>query len=341
MPQAQRNEPSISRRQALGLGAAAAALSPAAAQAQRGRSPRPRMWKPKLGVLGKFAQSNLDFCTEEGFTSIGLWANRRSSLDMDSITDEQIAKVKAAVAASGLHLSAAAVVVNHTAADPDERKRENEYFVKVINLAAELGTPYVGTVSGFTAGVPFEKQVDEVVRVYEEKYFPLCEKYKLKILWEPWPGPPTRPVNLATGPVGFEALFKAFNDSPFLGLRYDPSHLVWQMMDPIQAARDFVDKIYEIDLKDTEILWHLLQQTGINPPNGARWWRFRLPGLGAVDWPAFFGVLMEAGYTGAMNIEHEDRFYGWPYRGNEFSEAYREGFRMAHRYLRQFVPEEG
>ena len=73
-------------------------------------------------------------------------------------------------------------------------------------------------------------------------------------------------------------MFKAFRDSPFLGLRYDPSHLVWRMIDPVQAARDFIDKIFEIDLKDTDILRHVVRKTGSNPPNGARWWRFRLPG---------------------------------------------------------------
>lgn len=334
MPQPGNKVLSVSRRQVLAtIGGASAAM------AQQRRPQSPRTWKPKLGVLGKFSRANLDFAREEGFTSIGLWANRGSSLDMDKTTDEQIAKVKSAIQASGLHLSNTAMVVNHIAPDPAERKRETDYFVKVIELAARLGAPYAATVSGFMAGQPLEKQADEVVRVYEEKYFPLCEKHNLKILWEPWPGPTNRPVNLATGPVGFEALFKAFGDSPYVGLQYDPSHLLWQMMDPVQAARDFIDKIYDVHLKDTEILWQVLRKTGINPPDRPRWWRFRLPGLGDVDWPAFFGVLMEAGYSGAMNIEHEDRFYGWPYRGNEFNEAYREGFRMTHRFLRQFVPE--
>ena len=39
-----------------------------------------------------------------------------------------------------------------------------------------------------------------------------------------------------------------------LGLQFDPSHLVWQMMDEGAAARDFADKIYDVHLKDTEIL---------------------------------------------------------------------------------------
>jgi hypothetical protein len=39
-----------------------------------------------------------------------------------------------------------------------------------------------------------------------------------------------------------------------------------------------------------------------------------------------------------MNIEHEDPLYGFPYEGEEFPETYRTGFRITHRYLRQFLP---
>jgi sugar phosphate isomerase/epimerase len=176
--------------------------------------------------------------------------------------------------------------------------------------------------------------VAEIVRVYTEKYFPLCEKHRVRILWEPWPGGP----NIATGPVGYEALFKAFGNSPYVGLQYDPSHLLWQMMDPVQTARDFIDKIYDVHLKDTEIRWHILRKSGIHPLANAQWWRYRLPGLGSIDWPAFFTVLMDAGYQGAMNIEHEDDLYGWPYPADDFSDEYKTGFRVAHQFLRQFVP---
>ena len=70
------------------------------------------------------------------------------------------------------------------------------------------------------------------MKVYNEKYFPLCEKNKVRILWEPYAGGP----NIATGPVGWEALFKAFKDSPHVGLQFDPSHLVWQFMDPVAGG---------------------------------------------------------------------------------------------------------
>ena len=88
-----------------------------------------------------------------------------------------------------------------------------------------------------------------------------------------------------------------------------------------QAAREFVDKIYDVHLKDTEILWHVVRRGGIQPVNNARWWRFRVPGYGSVDWKGFFSVLAEAGYTGAMNIENEDQFYYPAYEPGQLHRA--------------------
>jgi sugar phosphate isomerase/epimerase len=176
--------------------------------------------------------------------------------------------------------------------------------------------------------------VDEIVRVYTEKYFPLCEKHKVRMLWEPFAGGP----NIATGPVGWEALFKAFHDSPYVGLQFDPSHLVWQFMDPVQAARDFSSKIFDVHLKDTEILWHEVRRAGIEPVDNRRWWRFRVPGYGSVDWKGFFSVLAETGYSGAMNIENEDQFFYPNYSGANFTEQFKRGFHLAHEFLKTLVP---
>lgn len=310
------------RRTVLGTLAASAA----AAQTRRFAN-----WKPKLGILAQYSEANIEFAREEGFTSLQLSVGR--ALPPDA-TDELIAKIKNHVDRAGLYVSSFMVVENHVAPDPAARAAANERFAKVIELAGKMGVPYVATMSGNMPGRKLDEQVAEIVRVYTEKYFPLCQKHNVKILWEPWAGGP----NIATGPVGYEALFKGFRDSPYVGLLYDPSHLQWQMMDPIQCARDFIDKIWDVHLKDTEILWHVLRRTGIHPLNNARWWRFRLPGFGIVDWKAFFTVLQEAGYQGAMNIEHEDEFYYPPYDGPNFTEQYKAGFRVAHQFLRRYVP---
>ncbi len=300
----------------------------AASAAQAQRPQRPASWKPKLGVLANFSDANLAFAKAEGFTSMQL------RIDPRKVDDAQIDAIKFKMKASGLYFSSLACDGNHIDPDPAKREAQNKFTVSCIELCGKLGIPNIGGQSGTIKEKPFKAQVDEIVRVYNEKYFAACEKNKVRILWEPYAGGP----NIATGPVGWDALFKAFNDNQNLGLQFDPSHLVWQFMDPVQAARDFVGKIYDVHLKDTEILWHVLKTTGIQPPNNQRWWRFRIPGSGSVDWKGFFTVLADAGYTGAMNIENEDNFYYPAYENGDFTEQFKRGFRTAHTFLKTLVP---
>lgn len=320
-------EPSmnVSRRTVL------SALGASSLQAQSGAR---KTWTPKFGILGNYSEENLAFAKAEGFTSMGLWARARTSLDPAVVNDELLSKVKASLARNGLYLSVVGSTLNHVDPDPARRKKNNADFRKVIETAGKLGAPFAGSGAGAMPGKSLDENVAEIVRVYTEEYFPTCQKYNVRILWEPYPGSP----NVATGPIGYDALFKAFGNSPYVGIQYDPSHLVWQMMDPIQTARDYMDHIYDVHLKDTEIFTRVLRRCGINPPDKTKWWRYRIPGLGQMDWPAFFTVLQDAGYSGAMNIEHEDQTYGDPQRGDVFNEGYKVGFRMGYRYLRQYIP---
>jgi sugar phosphate isomerase/epimerase len=298
----------------------------AAAQAQRRREFA--NWQPKLGVLAQYSDSNLEFVKAEGFTSMQL------RLDPNKLDDAAIASIKDKIQRAGIYVSSLACDGNHIDPDPAARERQNSYAIKCIELCGKLGIPAIGGQSGTIKGRPLQEQVDEIARVYTEKYFPVLEKNKVRILWEPYAGGP----NIATGPIGWEALFKAFSNHDHIGLQFDPSHLVWQFMDPVQAARDFSDKIHDVHLKDTEILWHIVRRGGIQPVNGVRWWRFRLPGNGSVDWKGLFAVLAEVGYKGAMNIEAEDEFYYPGYDQGNFTEQYKRGFRVAHEFLKTLVP---
>jgi sugar phosphate isomerase/epimerase len=114
----------------------------AAAQAQR--SPR-KTWKPKLGILGKYTPGNVAFAKQEGFSSIGLWANPKTMLDPDVVTGEQVEKARVNVRDSGLYLSVIGAMQNHIAPDPEARGRANASFGKVIELAGKMGAPFVGT----------------------------------------------------------------------------------------------------------------------------------------------------------------------------------------------------
>ena len=314
----------------MAIGGLAGAVAAAAVQAQR---PQVKTWRPKLGIYCRYSRANMEFARQEGFTCVQL-AVEKGGLS-ETFTDEQIASFASDMQRSGLLLAALGAPGNHLDPDPAARARFNARYVKILELAGKLGVPYVGGSSGAIPGRSFAAQIPEIVRLYEEKYFPVCEKYKVRILWEPH----VNPGNIATSPVGFSALFKAFHDSPHVGLQLDPSHLVWQMIDPAECVREFAGRIFNIHLKDTEILWPVLRRAGVQAQDGTRWWRFRLPGNGAIDWKGFFTALADTGYSGAMNIENEDTFYYPNYNGADFTESFKNGFRVAHAYLKQFVPQ--
>jgi len=300
----------------------------AAAVVRAQRRPPPN-WQPKLGILCGYTDANLEFAKNEGFTSMEL------RLDPDKLDDAAIAAIKDKVAKAGIYVSSLACDGNHIDADPAKREIQAVKTVKMIELAGKLGVPAIGGQSGDNKAQTLQQQVDEIERVYTERYFKALEDNKVRILWEGYVGGP----NIATGPIGWEALFKKFNNSPNVGLQFDPSHLVWQMMDEVQAARDFADKIYDVHLKDTEILWPQVKRGGIQPVNKQSWWRFRVPGYGSVNWKGFFTVLEEVGYKGAMNIEHEDNFYYPSTQANgDFTDQYKRGFKVAHEYLKTLVP---
>ena len=311
-----------------------AAVATAAWQAKGARNETPA-WRPKLGVLGRFTPANVAFAHEQGFSNMILDGGLRPAAGETSVSDSDIEKAKQVLAQNHVGVSAFQMSMNHIDPDPAKRAEINKRFVAGIELAGKMGVPFIGTTSGKDAGKHFPDQVDEIVRVYTEKYFRACEENKVRILWEPWPNGP----NIATGPVGFSALFRAFDNSPHVGLQFDPSHLQWQFMDPVETAREFIDKIYDVHLKDTEIIWSTLRAGGINPVNGARWWRYRIPGAGSVNWRDFFNVLENVGYSGAMSIEQEDELYGAGNNpGPDFGEDFKLGFIMAKRYLNQYVP---
>ena len=121
------------------------------------------------------------------------------TLDPVSVSDAQIENVRTTLAKAQMHVPAFQFTLNHIDPNAQGRAEKNASFVKAIELAGKLGVPYIGTASGKDPAKAFHAQIDEIVRVYNEKYFPACERNRVRILWEPWPEGP----NLATSPVGF------------------------------------------------------------------------------------------------------------------------------------------
>ena len=146
------------------------------------------------------------------------------------------------------------------------------------------------------------------------KLVPVLEQNGARIVIEGWPGPGA----LCCTPEACRALFEKI-PSPVMGLNYDPSHLIRMDIDHMRFLREFVDRVYHVHGKDTEILTDYFYEFGREqPPTFATpqpysgmTWRYTIPGHGVARWTDIFRTLEANAYDACVSIELEDRnFYG-------------------------------
>ena len=94
------------------------------------------------------------------------------------------------------------------------------------------------------------------------------------------------------------------------GFNWDPSHMMWQFIDPVTFILDFAELIYHVDCKDTRLKPHngRYGALGSHLPWGdpRRGWDFVSTGHGDVPWEDCFRALRKIGYTGPISVEWED-----------------------------------
>jgi sugar phosphate isomerase/epimerase len=283
----------------------------------------------------------LSFARDEGFACVEVmcWppggADRRyagvTHLDVTALSDDRVGQVHALVEKTGVAISALGYYPNPLDADAGHRRTVGEHLKKAIDAAARLKIGLVTTFIGRDPALPWEAQwprLREVwpplVRHAEAAGVRLAiENCPMLFSKDEWPGG----KNLAATPQSFRRFFEEL-PGPTLGLNFDPSHLVWQHIDIPRCIREFGPRIIHAHAKDTRIDPDRLYERGIT---GLGWHTPRLPGLGEVDWGAFFAALDDIGYRGPLCIEVEDRAY-------EGSLADRQrALRQSKRFLEQWV----
>jgi sugar phosphate isomerase/epimerase len=233
----------------------------------------------------------------------------------------------------GLEISSLAYYPNNLHPDPAERRAANTHLRKVIDAAAKLEVPIVGTFVGRdqTKNVPdnfreFRKVWPRLVDHAESRGVKIAiENCPMIFSYDEWPGG----TNLASTPAVWDEMFSIVDSSSF-GLNLDPSHLVWLMVDYERVVRDYASKIFHVHAKDLEIDRDGLYRNG-TLSLGMGWQVPRIPGLGEVRWDRFVSALYRNGYDYVVSVEHEDRAF----EGSE--ELVKRGFLVARDVLRPLL----
>jgi sugar phosphate isomerase/epimerase len=257
-------------------------------------------------------------------------------LNVEGFGEKEADETRALFEKHDLTLSSLAFYDNNLHPDPAERQAINDHVLACIDAAALVGCPTVGTFIGRHPG----KSVAENLREAEQLFPRLVDRagekgVKLIIencVMEGW-HPDGYPGNLAYSPELWEWMF-----SLGLYLNYDPSHLVWMGIDPVEALKPYVDRIPHAQAKDIQLFPEKRNHYGWpgkavvrEDPFDVGWWRYRVPGLGDVDWLRVVDALYEGGFDGVLSVEHEDPVWG----GTE--DRIHTGLQVAHRTLRPLI----
>jgi sugar phosphate isomerase/epimerase len=256
-------------------------------------------------------------------------------IDVTGLTSDGAAKIRDAAEAAGVEISGLGYYPNPLSPDPAEASVAVDHLKEVVRAAQKLG---VGLVNTFI-GKDWTKTVDESWPRFREVWPPLVrfagdqgvriaiENCPMYFTRDEWPGG----KNLASTPAVWRRMFEEIPDGRF-GLNFDPSHLVWQGIDYLKAAREFAGRIFHAHAKDCRVDRHRLDEVGVLA-TPLEFHTPKLPGLGDVKWGKLISILGDAGYDGPVCVEVEDRAF----EGSLGKR--RAALKQCSAYMRQFISE--
>jgi sugar phosphate isomerase/epimerase len=191
--------------------------------------------------------------------------------------------------------------------------RAIEEMKKTARAAQKLG---VSVVNGFTGSSiwhmiydfpPIPRQmIDDGFQLLADRWNPILDVFQecgVKFALE------VHPTEIAFDIYTAERALEALDRREEFGFNFDPSHLIWQGIDPVEFIRSFPDRIYHVHMKDASTT--LNGRTGINAshlPFGdpRRGWDFRSVGRGGVRFEEIIRALNAVAYSGPLSVEWED-----------------------------------
>jgi len=192
-------------------------------------------------------------------------------------------------------------------------ERAIEELKDTARAAQKLG---VEVVNGFTGSsiwhllysfppVPSE-MIDAGYELFAERFNPILDVFgECGVRF----GLEVHPTEIAFDLHSARRALEAIDLREEFGFNFDPSHLLWQGVDPVEFIRAFPDRMYHVHIKDAIV--NLNGESSIlgshlefgDPRRG---WDFRSPGRGAVNFEEIIRALNQIGYQGPLSVEWED-----------------------------------
>ncbi len=191
--------------------------------------------------------------------------------------------------------------------------RAAEELKRTAQAARRLG---VGVVNGFTGSSIWPllysfppvapETIDAGYALFAERFSPILDvfgdcgvRFALEV----------HPTEIAFDLVSAERALAAIDRREEFGFNFDPSHLLWQGVDPVEFIRAFPDRIYHVHVKDAVVTLNgrsgiLASHLAFGDPR--RGWDFRSPGRGGVNFEEIVRALNVIRYDGPLSVEWED-----------------------------------
>jgi len=198
--------------------------------------------------------------------------------------------------------------------DPEEvRIKAADEMVVTAAAARAFG---VEVVNGFT-GSPIwhklyrfpptgEDEIETGFREFADRWRPILDAFANEGIRF---GLEVHPTEIAYDGQTFARAIEALDGHAAFGWNFDPSHLVWQGLDPARLIDRFHDRIVHVHVKDASTTLDgessiLASHLPFGDPR--RGWDFRSPGRGDVDFDAIIRALNRIAYAGPLSVEWED-----------------------------------
>lgn len=224
-----------------------------------------------------------------------------------------------------LEISALSCHGNPVHPDKTIADEHHRIFVDTCRLAQKLDVKTIVTFSGCPGDCEQSKYPNWVTCPWPSDYGKILEWQWEKVLIPYWKKAAEIAKSHGVEKIAFEMHpgFCVYNPRTMLQLRravgdilganFDPSHLMWQGIDPVAALHELKGCIHHFHAKDTRIDSYATAKNGVLDARsfadmGDRSWVFRTVGYGSDIklWKDMISALRQIGYDGAISIEHED-----------------------------------